>query len=158
MRLVGAILLICFLCLPVQPAIALCSTASLEEDYREADVVVRARVVAETRVADDESTPAFRARWGDYSPVTLHRMRVLQVFKGKPGPNINLFEEVSSGRYGVDLGEEYLLFFTYYRPFPGRGTAARGAMYVKHTCGQTKPWKEVQPAELARLRLLLRRR
>jgi hypothetical protein len=108
------------------------------------------------RVADDELTPAFRARWGEYSPVTLHRVKIVEVFKGKPGPTINLFEEVSSGRYGVDLGEEYLLFFTYYRPSATRGSAARGAMYVRHTCGQTRPWSEVSSGYLSRLRALAR--
>jgi hypothetical protein len=141
-----------------QPAYAVCTTASLDEDYRQADVVVRVRVVAETYVIDDEVGAAYRAKWGDYSPVTLHRLRVVEVFKGKPGPAINLFEEVSSGRYGVSFGKEYLLFLTYYRPFPGRGSAARGAMYVRHTCGQTKPWSEVKSVELARLKSLRRRR
>jgi hypothetical protein len=135
-----------------QPARALCSTATLGEDYRQADIVVRARVVAETRVADDEPGPAYRARWGDYTPVTLHRLRVVEIFKGKPGPSVNLFEEVNSGRFGVEIGEEYLLFFTYYPPSRGRGSAARGAMYVRNACGQSKRWHEVKAAELARLR------
>lgn len=144
--------------LVAQPAYAVCTTASLDEDYGQADVVVRASVVAETYVIDDEPSAAYRAKWGDYSPVTLHRLRVVEVFKGKPGPAINLFEEVSSGRYGVDFGKEYLLFLTYYRPFPRRGSAVRGAMYVRHTCGQTKLWNEVKSVELARLKSLKQHR
>ena len=140
--------------LVAQPGHAVCTTANLDEDYGQADVVVRASVVAETYVIDDEVGAAYRSKWGDYSPVTLDRLRVVEVFKGRPGPAINLFEEVSSGRYGVEFGKEYLLFLTYYRPFSGRGSAARGAMYVNHTCGQTKPWIKVKSAELARLRSL----
>lgn len=145
---------ILFLLLIVQavPAWALCTTASPEQDRREADVVVRVLVVAETVVADDEPSQSFIARWGRYSPMALHRLRVIEVFKGRPGPSISLLEEVSSGRYGVDLGKEYLLYLTYYRSEPGQGTAAKGAMYVKHTCGQSKPWNEVKAAELVTLR------
>jgi len=138
------------------PAHAVCTTATLERDYRDADVVVHALVTAETFVADDEITPAFRARWGDYSPVTLHRLRVIEIFKGRPGPTINLFETVDSGRFGVELGADYLLFFSYHRPYRGRGSAARGAMYIRHTCGQTKRWKAVTPAEAAKVRALAR--
>jgi hypothetical protein len=136
------------------PAFALCSTAELEQDFREADVIVRARSVAETRVADDELSPSFRARWGDYSPVVLYRLRVVEVFKGRPGPTINFFQQVDSGRFDVDLGKEYLIFLRYYRPYPGSGSIIRGAMYVKHTCGQTQAWAEVSRGELAAVREL----
>lgn len=144
------------LILVCQPAHAVCSTASLEQDYAEADVVVRARVVAETVVVDDEPTPAVTARWGTYFPMSLHRVRVIEIFKGRPGPTINLLEEVSSGRYGVTLGNEYLLFFTYHRPSEDRGSVARGAMYVRHTCEQTRHWNEVSSTYRARLRSLAR--
>lgn len=140
------------------PVRALCSGSSVDREFRDADIVVRARVVAEARVWDDEPSPAYRARWGDYSPVMLHRLRVLQVFKGRPGPTINLFQEVTSGRFDLDPAGDYLLFLTYHRPFPGRGSAARGAMYVPNTCGQSKLWSTVAPAALDRLRFLSRRR
>ena len=136
---------------------ALCSGAGVDREYREADVVVRARVVAETLVADDEPSAAHRARWGDYSPVLLNRLRVLEVFKGRPGPAIALFQEVTSGRFPVDMGSDYLIFLNYSRPFPGRGSAARGAMYVRYACGQSKPWNNVDARDLARVRALSRR-
>lgn len=139
------------------PAGALCSGASLETEYRSADLVVRARVVAETRVADDEPSAGFRARWGDYSPVLVNRLRVLEAFKGRPGPSITLFQEVTSGRFDADLGREYLLFFNYHRPHPGRGAEARGAVYVRYACGQSKLWSEVGPGVLSRLRAWARR-
>jgi hypothetical protein len=136
------------------PAAALCSGASLEQEYREADLVVRALVVAETRVSDDEPSAEYKARWGDYSPVLLNRLRVLEVFKGRPGPSIKFFQEVSSGRFDLDLGREYLLFLNYHRPPPG--AEARGAVYVRYSCGQSKSLSEVEPGTPLRLRALER--
>jgi hypothetical protein len=133
---------------------ALCSGAGVDREYREADVVVRALVVAETRVADDEPSPAWRARWGDYSPVMLHRLRVLEIFKGRPGPAVTLFQEGTSGRFDVDMGSEYLIFLNYDRPLRRRGSAARGAMYVRYACGQSKLWSSVDRRDLARIRTL----
>lgn len=153
-RVIGTALLL----LAAAPAQALCSGASVDREYRQADVVVRALVVAETRVTDDEPSAAFRARWGDYSPVLLHRLRVLEVFKGRPGPSVNLFQEVTSGRFPVDLDSEYLIFLNYHLPSPWRGSAARGAMYVRYACGQSKLASAVHPRDLARLQALSRRR
>jgi hypothetical protein len=146
------------LLLAAAPANAVCSGSSVDQEYREADVVVRARVIAETRATDDEPSASFRARWGDYSPVVLNRLRVLEVFKGRPGPEINFFQEVTSGRFDVDVGSEYLIFFNYHRPVPGRGSAARGAMYVRYACGQSKLWNSVEPRVFSRLRALAQRR
>jgi hypothetical protein len=149
---------VALLALGTGPAVALCSGTSLEQEYREADLVVRAVVVAETRVSDDEPSAEYRARWGDYSPVLLDRLRVLEVFKGRPGPSIKFFQEVTSGRFDVDLGREYLLFLNPHRPSPGRGAEARGAVYVRYACGQSKPWPQVEPGALSRLRAWARRR
>jgi|GEM_PF-5440024 hypothetical protein len=137
-----------------EPAHAVCTTATLADDYQQADLVVRAIVTAETRAADDEPSIAFRKRWGDYSPVTLHRLRVVEAFKGKPGPTISLFETVDSGRFGAELGDEYLIFLSYYPPAKFRPATARGATFVRHTCGQSKNWKKVSSSEIARLRAL----
>ena len=153
----GAIIWVSASLFAASPAMAVCSGASLDQEYREADVVVRVRVVAETRVADDEPSAAYRARYGEYSPVVLNRLRVLQLFKGAPGPTIAMFQEVASGRFDVDLGHEYLLFLHYHRPFP-RPSAARGAMYVKYACGHSRPWNRVERQEIGRLRLLSQRR
>lgn len=138
------------------PAAAICTGASVDREYRTADVVVRAAVTAETRVTDDEPSPEYRARWGEYSPVMLHRLRVVEVFKGRPGPTINLFQEVNSGRFDVDMGTEYLLFLSYYTPSTRRPTAARGAMYVRFACGQSKPWRDVTRSARARLSAISR--
>jgi hypothetical protein len=155
MRRFGLIIGGLLLGLSAAPASAVCSAATLQSDYRQADVVVRALVVASMQIADDEPDTSFKAKWGGYSPISLDRLRVLEVFKGKPGPTVKLFEEVSSGMYGVELGREYLMFLTYYRPAPG--SAAQGAMYVRHTCGQTEPWSKVGALKLEQLRAISRR-
>jgi hypothetical protein len=136
------------------PAAALCSGASLQREYREADLVVRARVVAESRHDDAALRPAFRARWGDYTPVTLHRLRVQAVFKGRPGAALNLFQTVDSGRFPVDVGGDYLLFLNYTRPYPGMGSMARGSVRVRYACGQSMRWNRVPARRLAGLRAL----
>lgn len=150
-----ALLMTCFV---ASPAYAVCTTASLNQDYRQADLVVHAVVTAETRVADDEPNAAFKARWGSYSPVTLHKLRIVETFKGDPGPSVNLFETVDSGRFGVDLGEEYLLFFSYYPSTKAMPSVARGATFIRHTCGQSKRWKTVASSEVMQLRALKRAR
>lgn len=137
---------------------AACSGASLEQEYREADVVARGVVVAETRVTDDELSPDFMARWGDYSPVLLYRLRVIETFKGRPGPTINYLTEVTSGLFPVDVGGDYLVFFNYHQPSPRRGMAPRGAMYVRYACGQSKTWESVRAPDLRWLRSMRARR
>ncbi|HSF11342.1 MAG TPA: hypothetical protein VLA50_00055 [Erythrobacter sp.] len=145
-------LLILALCLLASPAHALCTSASLVEDFRQADLVVRVVVTAETLVTDDEPNAAFVARWGDYSPVVLHRLRVVEAFKGRPGPSVRLFQTVDSGRYGLGVGEEHLLFLSYHQPAKSRPAAARGATYVRHTCGLSNTWKSVAPNVIELLR------
>jgi hypothetical protein len=146
------------LALPAAPAAAVCSGASLEEEYRGADFVVRARLVAETRLWDDEPSPAVRAIWGTSGHVLLYRLRVLETFKGAPGTRLPLFQEVNSGRFEIDPDRDYLLFLNRIAPYPGRPAAARGATYVRHACGQSKPWVEVEDGTPARLRRLAARR
>lgn len=150
-RLLPSLLLV----LQASPAWAVCSGASVDREYREADVVVRARVVSGRRIdGGDAPSSAYRARWGEYTPVMIHRFRVSEVFKGRPGPLINLFQEVTSGRFEVDVGQDYLIFLTYIRPYRGRGSAVRGAMYVRYACGQSREWQQVTPRTLTRLRWL----
>ena len=159
MAVVVRLLPFLLLVLHASPAWAVCSGASVDQEYREADVVVRARVVAGRRIhGGDEPSSAYRARWGEYTPVMFHRFRVSEVFKGRPGPLINLFQEVTSGRFEVDVGQDYLIFLNYIRPYPGRGSAVRGAMYVRYACGQSRPWQQATPRTLERLRALSRSR
>lgn len=148
------ILLTFLSCFISSPAFALCSTATLDDDYQQSDVVVRAIVTAETWVADDEPDEEFVAQWGGYSPVTLHRLRVIEVFKGRPEPTVNLFQEVTSARFAVDVGQEYLIFLSYQPQLTEQPLTARGALYVRNACGQSGLWSSVDTSELSRLRSL----
>ena len=148
----------CFLLLlSASPAYAVCSGASVQQEFREADVVVRARLVSEINAWDDRPSASFRARWGDGGPVVLYRLRVGAVWKGAPGPRISFFQERNSGAFYLDIDKDYLLFLNYIRPYPGRPAAARSAMYVRHACGQSRPWDRVRPGDFATLRRLARR-
>ena len=138
--------------LVAEPASALCSGATVQQEFREADVVVRASLVSELNVWDDEPSASFRAQWGDSANVVLYRLKVLETFKGKPGSRIRFFEERNSGAFYLDVDKEYLLFLNFIRPYKGRPAAADGAVEVRYACGQSKPWREVQPATLKTLR------
>ena len=126
----------------------------MRQEFREADVVIRATLVSELNVWDDEPSASFRAQWGDGGIVVLYRLKVLEIFKGKPGSRIRFFEERNSGAFYLDADKEYLLFLNYIRPSNGRPAAAEGAVEVRYACGQSKPWREVQPATLKALRSL----
>ncbi len=140
------------------PAQALCGGDTVANEFREADVVVRARLVSQIEAWDDEPSAAFRSRWGDGSRVILYGLRVREVFKGGPSRRIQFFEERNSGAFYLDVDRDYLLFLYYIHPYRGRPSAARGAMYVKYACGQSKLWDSVQGHDLATLRGLSTRR
>jgi len=136
------------------PASALCSGAPLQQEFREADVVVRATLVGELNVWDDEPSKSFQAQWGNGAPIVLYRLKVVETFKGKPGSRIRFFEERNSGAFYLDVDKEYLLFLNRVRPYRGRPSAAAGAMEVRYACGQSKPWKEVPVTTRRKLRSL----
>ena len=136
------------------PAAALCSGETVAREYRDSDLVLRARLVSELRTWDDSPSAAYQAQWGPGGVVSLYGLRVLEIFKGGPGPRVALFTEHNSGAFYVDADKDYLLFLRYIRPYPGRPAAARGATYVKYACGQSKPWSQVQTRDLAQLRRL----
>lgn len=117
-------------------------------------MVVRVRMVSEINSWTDEPSAAYQRRWGTGAPIVLYGLGVQEVFKGAPGPRIRLFEERNSGAFYLDADMDYLLFLTYRRPSPDRPEAARGSMYVRYACGQSKPWAEVHPADVAEVQAL----
>ena len=151
-------LFLLLLALPVSPAFALCSGAGAVQEFREADVVVRANLVSEETAWDDEPDTEFRTRWGGGGPVVLYRLRIVEIFKGAPGPRIRFFQERNSGAFYLEPEKDYLLYLNYIPPSRGRPAAARGAMYVRYSCGGSKAWSEISPVDLAVLRRLSARR
>lgn len=136
------------------PASAICSGGTLQHEFREAEVIVRARLISEVNAWDDAPSAAYRAQWGNGGPVVLYGLKVIEVFKGQPGQRIAFFEERNSGAFYLDANGDYLLFLNYIRPYPGRPAAARGAMDVRYTCGQSKLWSDLQTRDLNALRRL----
>jgi hypothetical protein len=134
------------------PATALCSGGTVAEEFARATVVVRARLVSELRTSDDEPSEAYRRQWGDEGTVvTLYGLRVADIFKGQPKPRISIFMEHSSGAFYVDHDKDYLLFL---EPSVASPEAANGTFTVRYSCGQSKPWSEVAPQDLAELHKL----
>lgn len=139
------------------PAAALCSGASVEREFGEADLVIRARLVSETNSWSDDPSPRYRAHWGEASAV-LYGLRVSETFKGSAPARINLFQERNSGAFYLDPDRDYLLFLNRIPAWPGRPLVAAGAYYVRYACGQSKRWDEVRPADLRVVRSLSTRR
>jgi hypothetical protein len=134
------------------PATALCSGAPLQQEYREADLVIRARLVSQVDTWNDKPDAGYIKQWGTNGLVTRYGLRPLEVFKGRPRRTVFFFEEHDSGAFYVDLDKDYLLFLNYYKPSRDRPEAARGAVYVRYACGQSKPWSEIRPIDLAALK------
>jgi hypothetical protein len=151
-----AAIALCWTAAMQSSAQALCSEASLTQEFKEADVVVRARLVSELNAWNDEPSAAYEARWGGSGNIVLYGLRVDEVFKGKPGPRIAFFEERNSGAFYLDIDKDYLLFLNYHRPSLDHPSKARGAMYMRYTCGQSKPWSEISTADLEAVRALSR--
>ena len=152
-------LLAIFLIFALTPvsAYAVCSGGTLQQEFRQADVVVRARLRSEINAHDDAPSATFRRRWGNGSPVVLYGLNVVEVFKGRPGPRIAFFQERNSGAFYIDLDKDYLLIMSYIRPYPGRPTAARGALHIRYAGGQSRPWAEINRTTVNALRTWRRR-
>jgi hypothetical protein len=138
-------------------ASALCRGASVQPEYREAEWVVRARVVSAINRYDDNPGAAYRRLWGDGGPVVRYVLRVQDSYKGRPPREIVFFQERNSGAFYMDrgmkpdIGGSYLLFLNRIPAYPGKPGMARDAMQVRHSCGQSKAWPEVRAKDLAAL-------
>ncbi len=149
------ILSIAAFCLMLSPvARAGCSGASVDKEFAEADVVVRASVIGETDSWGDEPDAAYLRQWGTGEPVVTYRLRVESVFKGKPGAIIGFYEERDSGAFYMDPLKDYLLFLKRYTLGDVRANAAKGAYYERYACGQSKLWMAVDLAAKAQLEAL----
>ncbi|HEX4736335.1 MAG TPA: hypothetical protein VH331_02115 [Allosphingosinicella sp.] len=137
------------------PADALCSGETVQREFAEADLVIRARLASQISAWDDYPSRSFQRKWGPpSSAASLYGWRVLDVFKGRPGRRVNLFQYHDSGEFPVEIDKDYLLFLLYIPPRRDRPTAARGATYVRYACGQSKRWDEVRPEVLVQVRRL----
>ena len=138
------------------PALAVCSGASVQREYREADLVLKARLVGQTDTWTDTPDVAYSRRWGSGALVTRYDLVPLQMFKGATGNRIRLFEGHDSGAFYLDPNRDYLLFLSYYPRSRRLPTEARGAVYVRYACRQSKAWNEVRARDMAEVRRLSR--
>lgn len=148
--------------LPLSQARALCvyhgdlyAETTLAQEFGDSGWVVRGRVVSaednwsDGRMGDDEA------------PWTLYRVQILERFKGEPTVEVSVFTYRDSGGFymdrggdGADIGGEYLLFLNPTEPGPDLPIAARDAMIVNYSCGQSRSWLEVPQADRLRLAAL----
>lgn len=92
---------------------------SVSNEFRRSKYIVKARVVREIWIGEDGKEkplqPPFQngaARpWGfDPYAGAYYDVKVLQVFKGSPKPELRLFSENSTARFWLDVGSDYILF------------------------------------------------
>ncbi len=149
-RLVSAILVLTW----SMPAAALCiyhgvdnAKTSIAQEFRDSNLVVRAHVVSADYHWSDEGES-----W------TLYRLRIVQTYKGKLSARFALFTQRNSGGFYLDddrgtpdVDRDYLLFLTPRAFSKLAASAAKGALEVNYSCGQSKVWSDVTADEAAEL-------
>jgi hypothetical protein len=151
------------------PADALCyyhgvnhAPSTIRGEYGESRWVVRARVLS---AFDGEVEP----RSPDAGMMfTVYRLQVVRAHKGRPPQRLRFFTERNSGAFYMDLpwrplaashdvGGEYLLFLNPIAADRRRPAAARNAVFVNYSCGQSRRWSEVPASARRQLAALARR-
>lgn len=146
---------------PLTSAKALCvyrgdlyARTTLGQEFADARWVVKARVLSAINGGGEED--------GGYW--TIYRLEVVTPFKGGLPDRFTVFTERNSGGFymdrdggGPDVGGDYLLFLNPTNPEGGRPAAARQALSVNYSCGQSRRWAEVGSAEVAMLETLAAR-
>jgi len=149
LALIAAVLL-----LATTPVHALCAyngilyyETTLQEEYADAPLVVRAKVTADRN--DLETFEKLgKADWHSF-----YTLKVIQTFKGKAPASLVDVTERNSGGFYLDVDKEYLLFLT---PYPRERGIPKGAMAVNYNCGQSQEWKKVSAKDRAKLDDLIR--
>jgi hypothetical protein len=126
------------------------SYTTLAQEFRDSRWVVRARVVSARDYSNDDSS------W------VLYTVRVSDRFKGPARATMRVFTYRDSGGFYLDQAPvsrggapDYLLFLNPATQDLPIGVAR--AVEVNFSCGQSRPWRDVTRADLARLHLLARR-
>lgn len=119
---------------------------TLAQEFADSQWVVRVKVVAADNHWSDEDVS-----W------TIYHLQVMTAFKGKPPARIEMFTYRDSGGFYLDkgmvndLGGEYLLFLDPVSDRESAPTAARHAMEVNYSCGQSKAWNSLSTSEQHKL-------
>lgn len=122
---------------------------TMQQEFADAPVVVTARLISAVSGGPTD----------EIDPWTVYRLEVVTTFKGDPPREITVFTERNSGGFymdrggeGPDIGQEYLLFLQPLDDARNRPVAARGAWRANYSCGQSRPWREVDAAARDTLR------
>ena len=104
---------------------------------------------------------AANTHWSDYlgaeEPWTTYHLRVLTSFKGDLPASIEFFTYRDSGGFyldkgvNADLGGEHLLFLNPASQDLDVPAAARSAIEVNYSCGQSREWAKVSHADRNKL-------
>jgi hypothetical protein len=130
---------------------AMDARTTLQQEFADAPVVVRARVISAVSGGPTAET----------DPWTVYELEVVSTFKGDPPMRVSVFTERNSGGFymdlggdGPDVGQDYLLFLQPLDSARDGPAVARGALGVNYSCGQSRPWREVDTATQEALRAL----
>ncbi len=123
------------------------ATTTIEQEFHDSALVVRAKVISSNDINDDED------------PGVMYRIRIDRRFKGKTSTVISDYTHRDSGAFYLDVGREYLLFFnpisqTTAAEDPVWKKQAPDAMMVNYNCGQSRAWSEVPIQDRKRLSAL----
>jgi len=72
---------------------------------------------------------------------TFYSVKVAQALKGSPSKTVELYSENSSGRFPMQVGEQYLIFADY-----GVFESIRGRKLAINNCGNSAPLAKAQKA------------
>lgn len=116
---------------------------TLQQEFADAPVVLRGRLVLAVSGGPTD----------DHGPWTVYQLETVSAFKGEPPRRISVATERNSGGFYMDrdggapdIGQDYLLFLQ-----PGDD---EGSWRVNYSCGQSRPWREVDVAAQEALQAL----
>ena len=123
-------------------------TTTVEQEVRDAPIVVRARVVSQRNVYPHDSR--------DPDGHQTATVRVLQAFKGGIRGPIRYFSWKNSSGFDLRTGPDYLLFLTPAKTGEFGPNEAQG-FQIHAACGQSRPWSAVTDVARAELQRMARR-
>lgn len=95
----------------------------IDQEIESSDAIIIARVVDARRIFDNPSDPeSFSA--------TIYTVRIERLLKGDPPAVVKIHDGNDSGRYGMNKGEQHILFLT-------RRQSESGAEYFVDSCGSS---------------------
>jgi len=147
-----------------EPANCLCiykgvdnAKTTMQQEFHDSRWVVRARVLS----AQDHEPDQGEA-W------TKYRLKVVRDYKGTLPSTFTFFTYHDSGGFymdrpwvalpkGHDVGGQYLLFLIPWPRHRGDPAASEGATFVDYSCGQSRPWSDVDSSSRRILHQFARR-